>query len=603
VNPRLVTTAGANKGMVWTVSDSLTLGRDSSNQVEVRDPAVSRRHCAVTKVGRGLFEVADYDSHNGTFVNGTKVSRKVIQHGDRIRIGSSEYVFRTGADEDLMPAAVESREDTSGLKTISLSVLGPPADAPWVGRMARDLSAFFKIANVINSTHDVRTLQSQLLELISEVIPATQGAIVLQEGNALHVWHRKGLAENPLHIREDLVQQATWEQCAILSSSDTEHIVCVPLLAVERVLGVIYLSTSSTPFAEEHAFFLSSVARIAAVTIENVSRVESLQAENQRLLVEVKAEHTLIGESRPMQRVNDFVRRVARGDSTVLIRGESGTGKELVARSVHANGLRPEKPFVAINCAAIPEALLESELFGHEKGAFTGAATLRKGKFEAAEDGTLFLDEIGEMAPLLQAKLLRLLQQREFERLGGNRLLPFNARVVAATNKNLDQAIKAGEFRQDLYYRLNVVSILLPPLREHRDDIPALALYFANKYAARSKRRFKGIAADARSLLMRYSWPGNVRELENAIEHAIVMGLTDEILPEDLPNALLEEQSAELAGRYHNTLNQTKKQLVLTALDEAHGSPVEAARRLGIHPKYLHRLIRNLNLQGEAKRL
>jgi DNA-binding NtrC family response regulator len=175
--------------------------------------------------------------------------------------------------------------------------------------------------------------------------------------------------------------------------------------------------------------------------------------------------------------------------------------------------------------------------------------------------------------------------------------------VVAATNKNLEQAIKAGEFRQDLYYRLNVVSILLPPLREHRDDIPALALYFANKYAARSKRRFKGIAAEARSLLMRYSWPGNVRELENAIEHAIVMGLTDEILPEDLPNALLEEQSAELAGRYHNTLNQTKKQLVLTALDEAHGSPVEAARRLGIHPKYLHRLIRNLNLQGEAKRL
>src|ERR1700735_2886448 len=186
---------------------------------------------------------------------------------------------------------------------------------------------------------------------------------------------------------------------------------------------------------------------------------------------------------------------------------------------------------------------MEREQLGHEKGAFTGATGLRKGKLEIADDGTLFLDEIGEMALPLQAKLLRVLQEREFERLGGGRSLPFSARVVAATNKNLEQAIKAGEFRQDLYYRLNVVSILLPPLREHRDDIPALALYFANKYAARSKRRFKGIAADARSLLMRYSWPGNVRELENAIEHAIVMGLTDEILPEDLPNALLEEQS------------------------------------------------------------
>ena len=208
------------------------------------------------------------------------------------------------------------------------------------------------------------------------------------------------------------------------------------------------------------------------------------------------------------------------------------------------------------------------------------------------------------MAALLQAKLLRVLQQREFERLGGTRLLPFNARVVAATNKNLESAIKTGEFRQDLYYRLNVISVASPPLRERRDDIPVLALYFANKYAAKCKRGFKGIAAEARSLLMQYSWPGNVRELENAIEHAIVMGLTDEILPEDLPDALLEEQSPELAtARYHHTINQTKKQLVLSALDEAKGSPADAARLLGIHPKYLHRLIRNLNLKYDGKRV
>jgi DNA-binding NtrC family response regulator len=197
----------------------------------------------------------------------------------------------------------------------------------------------------------------------------------------------------------------------------------------------------------------------------------------------------------------------------------------------------------------------------------------------------------------LQAKLLRVLQEREFERLGGGRSLPFSARVVAATNKNLEQAIKTGEFRQDLYYRLNVVSIAMPPLRERREDIPALALYFANKYAAQGERSFKGIAAKARALLMQYSWPGNVRELENAIEHAIVMGLTDEILPEDLPNELLEEQSSGLAARYHDALNQTKRQLILAALDEANGSPVDAARLLGLHPKYLHRLIRNLNLK------
>jgi transcriptional regulator with GAF, ATPase, and Fis domain/pSer/pThr/pTyr-binding forkhead associated (FHA) protein len=611
-NPRLVATSGYSKGTAWPANGgSLLLGRDASNQIVVSDAAVSRRHCSVSEVASGVFELADLDSHNGTLLNGTQVSRKTVNHGDRILIGSTEYVFLIGPDD--LGRSRGGSEDGGGYATMAIDRSGMPAGASGMGRMARDLSAFFKIANVINSTSDPLALQRQMLTLISEVIPAAQGAIVLQpasneEAAPPCTWNRDGLARQELVIRQELVQQATWERCAVFTSADTaaaEHVLCVPLAAVERTLGVIYLSSpaSSPPFKEDHAYFLSSVSRIAAVTLESLFKMDSLRAENERLRVEVKADATLIGESRPMQRVTEFIARVAGGDSTVLIRGESGTGKELIARALHANGPRPSKPFVAINCAAIPEALLESELFGHEKGAFTGAVAIRKGKFEIAEDGTLFLDEIGEMAPLLQAKLLRVLQQREFERLGGTRLLPFNARVVAATNKNLETAIKAGEFRQDLYYRLNVISVASPPLRERRDDIPVLALYFANKYAAKGKRGFKGIAAEARALLMQYSWPGNVRELENAIEHAIVMGLTDEILPEDLPDALLEEQSPELvSARYHHTLNQTKKQLVLTALDEAKGSPADAARLLGIHPKYLHRLIRNLNLKYDGKR-
>jgi Nif-specific regulatory protein len=594
---------------VWKAKDGpLLLGRDASSQVRTSDAAVSRKHCSVTEVASG-FEIEDLNSHNGTFVNGTKVSRKAIQHGDRIRIGGSEFVFLTGPDDNDTGTFAAASGTDSGLKTMQLDFSGLPSDASWVGRMARDLSAFFKIANVITSTRDVQAMQCELLALICEVIPAAQGAIVLQlnrneEPTPPCTWNRKGPQEVRIEVRiqDALVQQATWEQCAVLVTAQpgaTEHVLCVPLLGIERVVGVIYLScpASTAPFGEAHAYFLSSVSRIAAITLENLSKLDSLRAENQRLRVEGKAEQTLVGESRPMLRVREFIRRVAQGDSTVLIRGESGTGKELIARALHANSSRHDKPFVAINCAAIPEALLESELFGHEKGAFTGATAVRKGKLEAAEDGTLFLDEIGEMAPLLQAKLLRALQQREFERLGGNRLLSFNARVVAATNKNLEQAIKSGEFRQDLYYRLNVVSVVSPPLREHREDIPLLALHFANEYAAKCKRSFKGIAAEARSLLLQYSWPGNVRELENAVEHAIVLGLTEEILPEDLPDALLEEQASALAGRYHDTLNETKKQLVLTALDEAKGSPVDAARLLGIHPKYLHRLIRNLKLK------
>ncbi len=619
LNPRLVAISGPLEGTVRAVEDGLlSLGRDAANQVMVGDPAVSRKHCTFNEVTAGVYEVIDLDSHNGTFVNGVQISRTAIQHGDRIRIGTSEFVFLTGPDDGslLLPSRPETGSTSVGLKTVFLDQRsGLPSDSSGIGRMARDLTAFFKIANVINSTHDVEAVQRELLGLISEVVPAAQGAIILQsdpneEPSPVCTWSREGGAAKELVIREELAQRAMWERCAVYTTSSdgpdaAEHVLCVPLIAVENILGVIYLTAPATSpaFGEDHVYFLTAVSRIAAITLENLLQLDSLRAENQRLRADVGSD-ALIGESRPMLRVTKFIARVAKGDSTVLIRGESGTGKELVARAIHANSLRPDKPFIAINCAAIPETLLESELFGHEKGAFTGAAAVKKGKLEAAEDGTLFLDEIGELAPLLQAKLLRVLQQREFERLGGTRLLPFNARVIAATNKNLEHAIKSGEFRQDLYYRLNVVSVALPPLRDHREDIPLLALYFANKFAAKCKRGFKGIAPEARSLLMHYSWPGNVRELENAIEHAIVLGLTDEILPEDLPEPLLEEQSSSetVAALYHNTLNQTKKQLVLTAMANANGSHVEAAKLLGIHPKYLHRLIKNLDLKADLKR-
>jgi transcriptional regulator with GAF, ATPase, and Fis domain len=610
--------SGPLEGTVHTITDGpLYLGRDPANQVMIGDSAVSRKHCAISQVTQGIYEISDLDSHNGTFVNGIQVSRTPIQHGDLIRIGTSEFVFLIGEDDGPSPqSSGASKQTTSGTLTALFldQRSGLPSDASGIGRMARDLSAFFKIANLVNSFHDVDALQRELLGLIFEVIPAAQGAIVLQpnadeEPNPPCTWNRDGEAKQEMVIREEWAQRAMWERCAVFTTASTapapaEHVLCVPLVAAENILGVIYLTSPATspPFGEDHVYFLSSVSRIAAVSLENLLKLDSLRAENQQLRADVGAA-MLIGESRAMSRVTEFIGRVAKGDSTVLIRGESGTGKEMVARAIHANSLRPSKPFVAINCAAIPETLLESELFGHEKGAFTGASAIKKGKFEAAEDGTLLLDEIGEMTPLLQAKLLRVLQQREFERLGGTRLLPFNARVIAATNKNLEQAIRAGDFRQDLYYRLNVVSVALPPLREHREDIPALALHFANKFVAKSKRGFKGISPEARSLLMQYSWPGNVRELENAIEHAIVLGLTDEILPEDLPEAMLEEQSSEMAALYHNTLHQTKKQLVITAMNDAKGNHVEAARLLGIHPKYLHRLIKNLNLKSDLKRL
>ncbi|HZP24742.1 MAG TPA: sigma 54-interacting transcriptional regulator, partial [Terriglobales bacterium] len=383
-----------------------------------------------------------------------------------------------------------------------------------------------------------------------------------------------------------------------------ESVLCVPLVGVDRAIGVLYMiGDRKNTFEDDHVHFLSSVAGIAAVTLENVLATEALRSENRRLQAELDLEGTIIGESKGMRAVQNFIGRVARSDSTVLVRGESGTGKELVARAIHRNSLRADKPFVAINCAAIPEGLLESELFGHEKGSFTGAISMKKGKLEVAEGGTIFLDEIGEMAPMLQAKLLRALQEHEFERVGGTRPLKLNARVIAATNKILEEAIKAGQFRQDLYYRLNVVSVTVPPLRERPDDIALLAMYFAARYSEKCNRPLKGISSEARSILLNYSWPGNVRELENAIERAIVLGIGDEIVPDDLPEALLEVQPTAASGvKYHDRINDLKKRIIVEAVKQSKGSYTEAAKLLGVHPNYLHRLIRNLNIKGELKK-
>src|SRR5262249_11616124 len=238
--------------------------------------------------------------------------------------------------------------------------------------------------------------------------------------------------------------------------------------------------------------------------------------------------------------VQEFMGRVARADATVLILGESGTGKELAARAIHRASPRSAAPFVAIHCAALAETVLESELFGHEKGAFTGALTQKKGKIEVADGGTIFLDEIGELSPAAQVKLLRALQEREIERVGGTRPIRVDIRVIAATNKNLEKEAAAGRFREDLYYRLSVVSLTMPSLRERRDDITLLANYFAARFGSKLCSRIPGISPEARAIMMRYDWPGNIRELANAIERAVVLGSGELIVPEELPEALLE---------------------------------------------------------------
>jgi len=306
----------------------------------------------------------------------------------------------------------------------------------------------------------------------------------------------------------------------------------------------------------------------------------------------------MVGKSEPMRQIFEVIGTLAQADCTVLVRGESGTGKELVARAIHYSSQRAGNPFVPVNCAAIPESLLESELFGYEKGAFTGATTRKPGKFELASGGTIFLDEIADMSLAMQAKILRVIQERTFERLGGTRPIKVDARVIAATNKVLEELMRKEAFREDLYYRLNVVSIYLPALRERKRDIPLLASHFLRKYNRGDDKNAKGISSQALKLLMDYDWPGNVRELENAIERAIVLGQGDMFLPSDLSRKVEEKplKSGVTSSSVDISLAEAEKRLIEDTLKLTHWNQTKTAKILRIHRNTLRRKIRRFKI-------
>jgi transcriptional regulator with PAS, ATPase and Fis domain len=299
-----------------------------------------------------------------------------------------------------------------------------------------------------------------------------------------------------------------------------------------------------------------------------------------------------------MNQAADAAKKAAASKATVLLLGESGTGKELLARAIHNWSDRKDKPFVAINCVGLSKDLLESELFGHEKGAFTGAHQLKKGKMELADGGTVFLDEVGDITPELQTKLLRFLQEREFERVGGTRPMRVEVRIIAATNRDLDGDIKQGRFREDLYYRLNVVPIRLPPLRERKEDVPELAKFFLRRFSKETKKNFSEIDPGALDKLLAYRWPGNVRELANVIERAVVLGPGPELSPGDLlPSIGGGGQSAPSAGlSYHEAIDAARREMIQKALSQAEGNRSEAAKLLGLHKTHLFRLLKSLKI-------
>ena len=627
VQPKLVALSGPLRKTEFSLEVTVCIGSASSSAIRLHDAAVSPQHCRIA-VENGRFILTDLESTAGTFVNGMPVAQCELDSGDQIAVGDSVFLFQTDVSRAIsnplqLDDQLAEKPPLQEIHREGLLYLNPESLAalPQSERLSRNLSALLRISATIGTIRDMQSVQWALLGMIFDVIPAERGAVILVKDSSLEIlshvaWDRAAGPDQPVHVSQALLRKVIEERVFLLEAGSAANagqqipsasVLCVPLVAAHSPIGIIYLESTnpSTPFTEDDLQLASAIAGLAAIAIENARQFESLGIENQQLRAQASLEHDMVGRSSRMREVYQFIERVAPSDATVLICGESGTGKELAARAIHNNSNRKSHPFVALNCAAISEALLESELFGHEKGSFTSAIAQKKGMIEVAEGGSLFLDEIGELSPILQAKLLRVLQEREFTRVGGTRSIKINVRFLAATNKDLQRAVKEEKFRADLFHRLNVISLVLPPLREHAEDIPVLAEYFAARYAKRCNRVLRGISPAARASLQSYTWPGNVRELENAMERAVVIGSSDMILPEDLPEPLLETSSpgtGETPTKYHDAIRNLKKQLIMGALDQADGSFTQAAKILGVHANYLHRLINNLDLRLALKR-
>ncbi len=483
----------------------------------------------------------------------------------------------------------------------------------------RDLTILYNISKILDEFHDLESIITPILENISDHFPDSQGAITLlnRSTNKIMIESAFGLSSSqrnrgiyqvgegitgrvvksgkPMIIPDVSKEKHFTNKTGQFSNRGGEKrsFLCVPVKTENETIGTLNISTLHRNEQQLQrtlqllSVIASMIARAVRLRQERRESTDRLLAENERLKRELKDRFQpdrIIGRSQVMQEVFDLIWQVCRSEATVLIRGDSGTGKELVAQEIHYNSLRADKPFIKVNCAALPESVIESELFGHEKGAFTGAHTHRKGRFELADEGTLFLDEIGELSGQMQVKLLRILQEQEFERVGGTQNIKVDVRIIAATNRNLEEEMAAGIFREDLYYRLNVFPIHLPPLRERKSDIMLLCDSFIDKYNKRNNRSIKRITSAAIDLFMSYHWPGNVRELENCIERAVLLSNDQVIHAYHLPPSLQSAESSNTPSpkTLSEAVEELERELIADALKTARGNRAKAARELGI---------------------
>lgn len=475
-----------------------------------------------------------------------------------------------------------------------------------------NLNALYEITKTINSILDPAELLKKVLEIAMAHLSAERGFVMLADekselgytvvsfknfnstlaGNEFAA--SSSVVKSTLQTGEpvltfDALNDERFESSISIRAQKILSIVCIPLRAAERVTGAVYLDSTKSrkAFTEDALKFLTIFGNLAAIAIENAQRYSSLKQENIRLKNVIDVTHlfnNIIGQSAKWKKVLEMVQRVLDVDIAVLITGESGTGKELIARAIHNHGVRSKNPFVAVNASALPENLMESELFGYVKGAFTGASTDRKGLVETAEGGTLFLDEIGDLPLQLQVKILRLLQEKEYRRVGETKTRTADIRIIAATNKNLSAEVKEGRFREDLLFRLNVVEIHLPPLRERKDDIPLLANYFLKRAAKQYKRPVESIHPEAMKFLLANQWKGNIREFQNVIERGVVLCKSNQLTKEDFIFDIGKSPALQSSGM---TLEEFERQIIETTLEEMNGNRTRTAERLGVSLRWL----------------
>ena len=587
----------------------IRIGRKPSNDVSLSDPFVSRDHAEIAELEDGSYELRDLGGENPVKVNGRIISQHRLRDGDKLTLGQSLLIFKTEAPctgaavemlavEDMSQSAVEIAA-LDAKKTVPFSL--DNVDMKDLESLQRDhqrLMLLYDFSKAVNSLlEDQDEMLDEIMNAAMKILKAERGFIALVDENTgelscelVRSETDKELSEK-LEVSRTIVHKVLNEGVSILTVNAQEDsqfdkaksireyniraAICSPLLFREEILGVIYLDNraSTGSFSQDDQMFLIALCHQAGVALGNARLHRRVVQENVWLENTLKPKFQIVGESQKMKRVFDTIKKVAPTDITVLIQGETGTGKELVAKAIHTLSQRREGPFVPVNCAAIPKELIESELFGHEKGAFTGATNAREGKFQLADRGTIFLDEIGDMSLDLQAKVLRILEDKELQRVGGSKSISVDVRVIAATNKDLAKTVEGGTFREDLYYRLNVVPVTLPLLKDRKKDIIPLAEHFI-------AGRVKKISSKAKRLLESHDWPGNVRELRNCIDRAVVMGDGKVIQPEDLPYALRKE--GQVIPAPLETIDHMEEDHIVRVLRHTNWNKSDAAKILGV---------------------